>query len=72
MKAIDDYPNHNRYKDGKNKICKQCYNIYLTDYRRRNKDKVRRTQRIYYLKNKETILKRQKDKYHQNKRNNNG
>ena len=66
LKPIEDYGIHRRYKDGKNPICKVCYNKYITDYRERNKESIKQTQKEYYDKNREAILQKQRDRYEAN------
>lgn len=62
-KPISEYGIHRRYKDGKNPKCRKCYNAYISQYRECNMDKIKITQKEYYNKNREMILKKQRERY---------
>ena len=66
LKPIEEFGIHRRYKDGKNTTCKECYNEYITEYRKRNKESIKQTQKEYYDKNREVILQKQRDRYEAN------
>jgi len=48
-----------RYSDGY--ICKKCY---LKQYCEKNREKIRKSKKLFYIKNKDKISKKQKDTYH--------
>lgn len=54
-------------KDGLQYSCRSCYNQKQIQYNRVNLDKVHKSVRNYYVNNKEKILKKARDTYHQKK-----
>lgn len=51
--------------DGLQYSCKECYNKQRREYNEKHRDVVRQAVRTYYQNNKETILSRARETYHQ-------
>lgn len=66
-KLISDFRKDSRRKGGFGSVCKKCANKIISNWRKENKDKVKRWSKAYYLKNKEKLNKRCRKDYQKNK-----
>lgn len=64
-KCLITLNNENRVKD--RHCCKNCYNTNRREYKKNNKDKISKSNKIYYEKNKEIIANYYKNHYIENK-----
>lgn len=66
-KDISEFRNNNRSKDKKDYFCKLCRRERDNNYRKNNKDKIKKTRKEYREKNKDKIKEKKKEYYKNNK-----
>jgi hypothetical protein len=54
-KELSDFHKRIGSKDGLRSDCKECYNLYKREYKRKNQDRVNEYGRVYYKKNFEKV-----------------
>lgn len=60
LKSLDEFHNHKRAKDGKKSACKSCNKTEWARYRATYPDRIKASNKKYYLKNKDKIAAQNK------------